>query len=85
MITSTTSVEEYDWLSDFPMMSEWIGDKVIKQLSAFRYSIKNKAFEATIGVEARRYRGRKAGEIRAKHSISDGRPRCGLTGLSFPW
>lgn len=42
---------DYKWLGDFPTMREWIGDRVIKDLSAFEYSIANKPFEATIEVD----------------------------------
>lgn len=48
---SNTKEQGYPWLGDFPMMREWIGDRVIKDLSAFEYSIKNKSFESTIGVD----------------------------------
>lgn len=42
---------DYKWLGAYPMMREWVGDRVIKDLSAFEYAIKNKPFEATIEVE----------------------------------
>ena len=42
---------DYKWLGDFPMMREWVGDRVIKDLSAFHYEITNKAYEATIEVD----------------------------------
>lgn len=42
---------DYKWLGDFPMMREWLGDRVIKDLSAFHYEIINKSYEATIEVD----------------------------------
>ncbi len=42
---------DYKWLGDFPMMKEWVGDRVIKDLSAFSYEIVNKSYEATIEVD----------------------------------
>lgn len=42
---------DYKWLGDFPMMREWLGDRVIKDLSAFRYEIANKDYEATVEVD----------------------------------
>jgi phage major head subunit gpT-like protein len=48
---STSKEQGYPWLADFPMMKEWIGDRVIKDLSAFDFTIKNKSYEATIGVD----------------------------------
>jgi len=48
---SNTREQGYPWLGDFPTMKEWIGDRVVKDLSAFDYTIKNKSFESTIGVD----------------------------------
>ena len=48
---SNTREQGYPWLGDFPGMREWIGDRVIKDLSAYDYTIKNKSYEATIGVD----------------------------------
>jgi phage major head subunit gpT-like protein len=42
---------DYKWLGDFPMMQEWVGDRVIKDLSAFKYEITNKSYEATVEVD----------------------------------
>lgn len=42
---------DYKWLGDFPTMKEWIGDRVIKDLSAFHYELINKAFESTVEVD----------------------------------
>lgn len=41
----------YAWLSDFPKMSEWIGNRAIKDLEAHTYTIAKKRFEASIGVD----------------------------------
>lgn len=49
-VPSTTSQNDYSWLSSFPSMREWIGDKVLRSLEAFNYTIKNKDWEATIRV-----------------------------------
>lgn len=42
---------DYAWLGDFPMMREWLGERVIKNLSAHHYEIVNKDFESTIEVD----------------------------------
>jgi phage major head subunit gpT-like protein len=42
---------DYKWLGDFPMMREWLGERVIKDLSAFHYEITNKDYESTIEVD----------------------------------
>jgi phage major head subunit gpT-like protein len=51
VIPSSTKSEEYKWLGKIPRMREWIGDRVIQNLSAYDYTIKNKDFEVTVGVE----------------------------------
>jgi phage major head subunit gpT-like protein len=50
VVPSTTSANEYGWLGKFPKMREWIGDRVVNGMSTFGYTIRNKAFELTIGV-----------------------------------
>jgi phage major head subunit gpT-like protein len=42
---------DYKWLGDFPMMQEWLGDRVLKDLTAFNYEIVNKDYEATVEVD----------------------------------
>lgn len=52
MITPSTVREEtYAWLGAFPKMREWVGERHIKNLELHSYSIKNKDFELTIGVD----------------------------------
>ena len=48
---STTDAETYAWLGDIPGMREWIGDREVQNLSASDYTIKNKDFELTIGID----------------------------------
>lgn len=47
---SVTRGETYGWLSQLPRMREWIGDRAIKSVKAFGYTILNRDFEATIEV-----------------------------------
>ncbi len=42
---------DYAWLSNFPKMRRWIGDKVIKALKAFKYTISAEDWETTIAVK----------------------------------
>ncbi|KGA31962.1 Mu-like prophage major head subunit gpT family protein [Pectobacterium odoriferum] len=51
VVPSTGKENDYSWLSRFPKMREWVGDKVIKSLAAFNYTIRNKDWEATVEVE----------------------------------
>jgi phage major head subunit gpT-like protein len=50
-VPSTASQNDYNWLSNFPRMRKWFGQKVIKSLSAFKYSIVNNDFEVTVEVD----------------------------------
>ncbi|WP_332117249.1 Mu-like prophage major head subunit gpT family protein [Azorhizobium caulinodans] len=50
-VTSTTSQNEYPRLDEIPGLREWVGDRVIHDLSAGTYAIKNREFEGTIGVD----------------------------------
>lgn len=50
-VPSTTREENYKWLGKFPKMREWIGDREIQNLEASDYTIKNKDYELTVGVD----------------------------------
>lgn len=50
-VPSTTGQEDYAWLGNFPKMRKWIGDKMIKALEGFKYSIVNDDWEATVEVD----------------------------------
>ena len=49
-VPSTTGQNEYGWLGQIPGVREWVGDRVVQNLNAHSYAIKNKDFELTIGV-----------------------------------
>ncbi|MGK3122908.1 Mu-like prophage major head subunit gpT family protein [Candidatus Pantoea formicae] len=51
VVPSSTKEENYAWLSRFPKMREWLGEKVVKQLEGHSYTIRNKDWEATIEVD----------------------------------
>lgn len=48
---SNTTSTTYGWLGKMPSMREWIGARVIQDISNSGYSIVNKKFESTIGVD----------------------------------
>ncbi len=50
-VPSTGRSVDYKWLGNFPNMHEWVGDRVIKDLSGFHYEIVNKSYESTIEVD----------------------------------
>lgn len=51
VIPSTTSDNVYPWLGTLPSMKQWVGDRVIRNLTAHSYSIENVPFEVTIAVK----------------------------------
>ena len=51
IITSNTKSNSYAWLGSFPQMREWIGDRVVNSMKEFTYTIENKKYEATLGIE----------------------------------
>ena len=51
VVKSTTKSNTYGWLGKFPMLREWVGERVIKNMQAHGYSITNKKYESTVGVE----------------------------------
>jgi len=51
IITSNTISNTYGWLGQFPQLREWVGDRVIKDISEAAYQIVNKKYEATLGVD----------------------------------
>lgn len=51
LVPSTTASNTYGWLGDFPKLREWVGDRVVKDIKEAGYSISNKLYEATLGVQ----------------------------------
>ncbi|NOT13740.1 MAG: hypothetical protein HOP23_18265 [Methylococcaceae bacterium] len=49
-IPSQAKEETYAWLGQFPKIREWLGDRVVKNLVANGYTIKNKLYENSIVV-----------------------------------
>ena len=47
---STTSESVYPWLGQTTMFREWLGDRVVQNLALHGFSIKNRSFENTVGV-----------------------------------
>ncbi len=51
VVNSTHSAETYGWMKDIPSIREWVGPRVIHSLDSADYTIKNKPWELTIGVD----------------------------------
>jgi len=50
-VPSTTKEQRYGWLGKMPKVREWIGPRVVQNITEADYSIREKKFELTIGVD----------------------------------
>jgi phage major head subunit gpT-like protein len=50
-VPSTHKSEDYGWLGKVPSVREWFGSRVVQNLSESSYTIKNRPFELTVGVD----------------------------------
>jgi phage major head subunit gpT-like protein len=54
IVPSSTSQTLYPWLGRTTGFREWVGDRVLQALEAHAYTIVNKTFEDTVGIERER-------------------------------
>lgn len=54
VVPSSTNQTIYPWLGRTTGFREWIGDRVLQALEAHAYTIANKTFEDTVGIERER-------------------------------
>lgn len=50
-VPSATRSNEYAWLAKMPRIREWVGDRAINAIESEGYTIRNKSYELTIGVD----------------------------------
>jgi phage major head subunit gpT-like protein len=51
-VPSSGRDETYGWIGQFPRMREWLtGERQVKDLEAFRYTITNRKFESTVSLQ----------------------------------
>lgn len=50
-VPSTGAEETYAWMGTTTRFREWLGDRIIQNLKSWDYTVKNKDFENTIGVD----------------------------------
>lgn len=51
LVPSGSSQNNYNWLSRFPKMRKWVGEKFVKAFEAMKYTIVNEDWEATVAVD----------------------------------
>ena len=47
---STTEEEEYAWLGQWPELREWVGERAVRSIVDYGYTIRNKDYEGTVSV-----------------------------------
>ena len=55
-VNSSTKIETYGFLGDFPVFREWIGEKRIRSMDEKAYQLINRDFEATRGIHKNKLR-----------------------------
>lgn len=50
VVPSTTSENVYGWMLRLPKMRKWVGERVIHNVAALDYTLKNEDFELTVSV-----------------------------------
>ena len=65
-VESSQRTEDYTWLSELPQMREFADERVVKSLAAYGYSIRNRKFEATIGVEREVLEDEQYGQVKMR-------------------
>lgn len=51
IVPSAGATESYQWLGTLPKLRQWVGDRIIRNISNYEYTIKNKPFEATMSID----------------------------------
>jgi len=54
-VPSTKASETLDWLGDVPTMREFLGERTLKQLKGYKYTILNKDWESSIEVDRNQF------------------------------
>jgi phage major head subunit gpT-like protein len=63
---SSVATEVYGGLGNVPMMREWVGDKIAKQLKEYTLRIDNKDWESTLAVKVRDLQRDKTGQLKMR-------------------
>jgi phage major head subunit gpT-like protein len=66
VMPSTTDTETYGWLGQLPPMREFLGERIIRDLTETGFTLKNKTWEMTIGVKRAAWEDDKLGAIKVK-------------------
>lgn len=67
-VPSTLSTETYAWLGQAPTLRQWTDERIPKGLSEFTYTIANKKWENTIGVQREVLEDEQYGQVKMRVS-----------------
>lgn len=73
-VPSNSGQNDYSWLSNFPRMRRWVGAKVAKALEAYKYTLVNEDFEATVEVDRNHIEDDQLGIYKPQAQMAVGRP-----------
>ena len=65
-VSSNQASEDYGFLGMVPQMQEWIGGREAKYLREYSFNVRNKDFEATLGIKDKDMIRDKTGQIRVR-------------------
>lgn len=65
-VQSTGDSEVYNWSDSFGAMREWIGERVVENIKAWDYTLRNRNWERTLGVDRNLFEDDKLGLIKPK-------------------
>lgn len=51
VVPSSTRQNNYGWIGRLPKMREWLGERIVNNISTREYTIVNKAYESTLGLK----------------------------------
>lgn len=65
-VTTTLPEQKYGWLGDLPQVREFVDERTILHLKKYEYSISDRVYEATIGVDRKALEDEQYGMIRTR-------------------
>jgi len=66
IIQSQSDREEYAWLNNSPTVREFLGEREIRAISDSSYTLQNKTWEATLGVDRTTFEDEKFGALQIR-------------------
>lgn len=65
-VPSSTSLEEWEWLSDVPGFEEWTGDRILEAFKAFKLQVRNKDWSSGLKIHQNQFKDDQLGLVPAQ-------------------